>query len=74
MAESGGLSQISDPQQRRHTLRHLASVASHRRASRYLGSAKHLLRYWNQVHIALTIAMFVLSAFHITYSFQYKTV
>ena len=70
----GGLSQIPDRNQRRQTLRHLADVASHRRAGRYLGSARRLLRYWNWVHIVLTVVMFVLSGFHVTYSFKYKSV
>jgi Fe-S-cluster-containing hydrogenase component 2 len=69
-----GLSQIPDRRQRRQTLRYLADMASHRRACRYLESARRLLRYWNWVHIVLTIAMFVLSGFHITYGFMYKAV
>jgi Fe-S-cluster-containing hydrogenase component 2 len=69
-----GLSKISDRRQRRQVLRCLADIASHRRASRFLESARRLLRYWNWVHIALTILMFVLSGFHITYGFMYKAV
>jgi Fe-S-cluster-containing hydrogenase component 2 len=69
-----GLSHIPDRRQRRETVQYLADVASHRRARRYLESAKRLLRYWNWVHILLTITMFVLAGFHITYGFMYKAV
>ncbi len=59
---------------RRSTLRYLSDVSLHRRTRRNLESARRLLRYWNWVHIVLTIAMFVLSGFHITYGFMYKAV
>jgi len=49
-------------------------MASHRRARRYLESAKRLLGYWSWAHIVLTIAMFILAGFHITYGFMYKAV
>jgi hypothetical protein len=69
-----GLSQIADRRQRRETLQYLADMASHRRARRYLESARRLLRYWNWVHIIITFAMFVLAGFHIVYGFMYKAV
>lgn len=69
-----GLRSISDARQRRETLRYLVDIAAQRRAHRYLESARRLLRYWNWIHIVLTIAMFVLSGFHITYGFMYKAV
>jgi Fe-S-cluster-containing hydrogenase component 2 len=70
----GGLAHIPDRQARRQTLRYLADLAAHQRARRYLESARRLLRYWNWVHIVLTIVMFVLAGFHITYGFMYKAV
>ena len=69
-----GLSHLPTRSARRQTLRYLADLAAHRRARRYLESAKRLLRYWNWVHILLTITMFALSAFHIVYGFMYKAV
>jgi Fe-S-cluster-containing hydrogenase component 2 len=69
-----GLSHLPTRRARRETLQYLSDLASHRRARRYLESAKRLLRYWNWVHIVLTIAMFVLSGFHIAYGFMYKAV
>jgi hypothetical protein len=69
-----GLSHLESRRARRETLQYLSDLASHRRARRYLESAKRLLRYWNWVHILLTIAMFVLAGFHIAYGFMYKAV
>jgi Fe-S-cluster-containing hydrogenase component 2 len=69
-----GLSHIQDRRTRRQTLQYLSDIASHRRARRFLESAKRLLRYWNWVHIILTISMFILAGFHITYGFMYKAV
>lgn len=69
-----GLAHIPSRSVRRANLRYLSDIAVHRRARRNLESARRLLRYWNWVHILLTIAMFVLSAFHITYGFMYKAV
>jgi Fe-S-cluster-containing hydrogenase component 2 len=69
-----GLSHLPTRSARRETLRTLSDLASHRRARRYLESARRLLRYWNWLHIILTIAMFVLSGFHVVYGFMYKAV
>jgi hypothetical protein len=69
-----GLSHLPSRSVRRANLRYLSDIAVHRRARRNLESARRLLRYWNWVHIVLTIAMFVLSGFHITYGFMYKAV
>lgn len=69
-----GLSHLPSRSARRANLRYLSDIALHRRARRNLESARRLLRYWNWVHIVLTIAMFVLSGFHITYGFMYKAV
>jgi hypothetical protein len=69
-----GLSHLPTRSARRATLRYLSDLAAHSRARRYLESAKRLLRYWNWIHILLTIIMFVLSGFHITYGFMYKAV
>jgi Fe-S-cluster-containing hydrogenase component 2 len=69
-----GLSHVFPPSARRQTLQYLADLASHRRASRNLESARRLLRYWSWVHIVLTVVMFVLSGFHVTYGFMYKAV
>jgi Fe-S-cluster-containing hydrogenase component 2 len=69
-----GLSRLPSHRARRQTLHYLADLAAHRRSRRYLESAKRLLRYWNWVHIVLTIAMFILAGFHITYGFMYKAV
>jgi Fe-S-cluster-containing hydrogenase component 2 len=69
-----GLSHLPSRSARRAQLRYLSDIAVHRRARRNLESARRLLRYWNWVHIVLTIAMFVLSGFHITYGFMYKAV
>jgi len=69
-----GLHHIPNRRARRQTLQYLSDTAAHRRARRYLESAKRLLRYWNWFHITLTIAMFILAGFHITYGFMYKAV
>jgi Fe-S-cluster-containing hydrogenase component 2 len=69
-----GLSHLPTRSARLQTLHYLSDLASHRRARRYLESAKRLLRYWNWLHIVLTMAMFVLSGFHIVYGFMYKAV
>jgi hypothetical protein len=69
-----GLSHLPTRSARRQALQHLSDLASHRRVSRNLESGRRLLRYWNWIHILLTIVMFILSGFHITYGFMYKAV
>ncbi len=69
-----GLSHVMDRRARRQTVQYLADLAAHRRARRYLESAKRLLRTWNWIHITLTIVMFVLAGFHVTYGFMYKAI
>lgn len=70
----GGLRHLPTREARHQTVQLFAELASYRRSWRYLASARRLVRYWNWVHIVLTIAMFVLSGFHITYGFMYKAV
>jgi hypothetical protein len=71
---TGGLSHLPTREGRRQALRFFSELAAYRRSCRYLESARRLVRYWNWVHIVLTIAMFVLAGFHITYGFMYKAV
>jgi Fe-S-cluster-containing hydrogenase component 2 len=70
----GGLSHLPTREARRQALRLFSELAAYRRSCRYLESARRLVRYWNWVHIILTITMFVLAGFHITYGFMYKAV
>lgn len=70
----GGLSHLPTREARRQALHLFTELAAYRRSCRYLESARRLLRYWNWVHIILTITMFVLAGVHITYGFMYKAV
>jgi hypothetical protein len=70
----GGLSHLPSREARRQALRLFSELTAYRRSCRNLESARRMLRYWNWVHIILTIAMFALAGFHITYGFMYKAV
>jgi len=70
----GGLSDVPDRKTRRQILQYLSDRAAQRRTRSYLESAKKMLRYWNWVHILLTIVMFALAGVHIAYGFMYKAV
>ena len=70
----GGLGDVPDRKTRRQILQYLSDRAAQRRTRSYLESAKKMLRYWNWVHILLTIVMFALAGMHIAYGFMYKAV
>jgi hypothetical protein len=69
-----GLPELADRRQRRSVIGICGNLAALRRSLSYLDSARKMLRYWNWVHIGISLVMFVLAGIHIYYGFVYKAV